>query len=380
MPNPVVPNLPGRRAGRAEIEAQAKRIEAIPAIARMLDAIPAMAMVLNCERQIVLANQRAARFAGVGEPGELRGLRPGEILDCVHARETPGGCGETEACLVCGSFKAIRIALGGRATTEPCWIVSRGNSREKLLEIEFSTAPLEVDGELFTVLSGVDSSDRERLRWFERSVVPQAAALASELELLTAMVAADDSDTALRASGARRLVTASRRLTALLRETSEMTEAESGGYGCVRLSVPAAELLSAAAGETVIREAAAGRCVVVEPAEGVLAVDTDPVLARRVLDKILLNALEATGAGGVITLGCREAGSAVELWIHNAGEIPRQAQLQMFQRSFSTKGPGRGYGTYFVKLMTERCLGGSVSFESSSAGGTTFTIRLPAAR
>jgi hypothetical protein len=380
MPNPVRPDVPGRRAGEAEVEAQATLLEAIPAIARMLEAIPAMAMVLNRERQIVLANQRAARFAGVGEPGELRGLRPGEIVNCVHAREAPGGCGATEACSVCGALKAIRIALAGRATTEPCWIVSRGNPREKLLEIEFSTAPLEVEGELFTVLSGVDSSDRERLRWFERSVVPQAAALAGELEILTAAVAADDSDTALRASGARRLVAASRRLTALLRETSEMAEAESGGYGCVRLSVPAVELLAAAAGEAAVQEASAGRQVAIEPAAGVLAVETDPVLARRVLEKLLLNALEATPAGGAITLGCRAAASAVELWIRNAGEIPRQAQLQMFQRSFSTKGPGRGYGTYFVKLMTERCLGGSVSFESTGAGGTTFSIRLPAAR
>jgi hypothetical protein len=380
MPNPVLPNVPGRRAGEAEIEAQARLLETVPAIARILDAVPALAVVLNRDRQIVLANQSAARFTGARDPGELRGLRPGEILDCVHARETPEGCGTTEACSVCGALRAVGIAQTGHATTQHCRIVRRTNAGEELLEIELSASPLELAGELFTLVSGVDASDRERLHWFERTVVPQATALAAELEILTATVSGDGSDTALRAAGASRLLAASRRLTSLLRETSEMAEAEAGGYACARLSLPAAELLVAAAGEAANQEAATGRSVVVESAEGVLPVETDPVLARRVLEKMLLNALEATAAGGVVRLGCRAAGDAVELWIHNTGEIPRQAQFQMFQRSWSTKGPGRGYGTYFIKLMTERCLGGTISFRSTGEDGTTFSLRLPAAR
>jgi len=54
-------------------------------------------------------------------------------------------------------------------------------------------------------------------------------------------------------------------------------------------------------------------------------------------------------------------------------------QLQLFQRSFSTKsGTGRGVGSYSVKLLTEKYLRGTVTFSSSEAQGTTFTVRLPA--
>jgi len=52
-------------------------------------------------------------------------------------------------------------------------------------------------------------------------------------------------------------------------------------------------------------------------------------------------------------------------------------QLQVFQRSFSTKGPGRGIGTYSIRLLVSRYLRGTVDFESSKEQGTTFRVHLP---
>jgi len=52
-------------------------------------------------------------------------------------------------------------------------------------------------------------------------------------------------------------------------------------------------------------------------------------------------------------------------------------QLQVFNRSFSTKGTGRGLGTYSVKLLTERCLKGRVGFTSALGEGTVFQVTLP---
>jgi sensor histidine kinase regulating citrate/malate metabolism len=57
--------------------------------------------------------------------------------------------------------------------------------------------------------------------------------------------------------------------------------------------------------------------------------------------------------------------------------MPEDVQLQVFKRSFTTKGKGRGLGTYGVKLLNERCLKGEVGFESSKGRGTTFFARYP---
>ena len=87
--------------------------------------------------------------------------------------------------------------------------------------------------------------------------------------------------------------------------------------------------------------------------------------------------IEAAAPGETVTLGCRHGTGQVELWVHNPGEIPEAVRLQIFQRSFSTKGAGRGLGTYSIKLLGERYLGGRVGFTTSAAKGTTFRIRLP---
>ncbi len=69
------------------------------------------------------------------------------------------------------------------------------------------------------------------------------------------------------------------------------------------------------------------------------------------------------------------------LWVafsvHNPSFMPRSVQLQVFQRSFSTKGEGRGLGTYSMKLLSERYLGGRVDFTTSPDGGTTFIATFP---
>ncbi len=81
-------------------------------------------------------------------------------------------------------------------------------------------------------------------------------------------------------------------------------------------------------------------------------ITTDRKLVLRVLRNMLKNALEATPPGGVVTLRCVEMGKHVVFTVHNSGVMSPEVQLQVFQRSFSTKGhPGRGIGTYSVKLL-----------------------------
>jgi sensor histidine kinase regulating citrate/malate metabolism len=88
--------------------------------------------------------------------------------------------------------------------------------------------------------------------------------------------------------------------------------------------------------------------------------------------------LEATSPGQTITLRCEpEGANAVVFSVHNDGFIPRDVQLQIFHRAFSTKGTGRGLGTYSMKLLGERYLGGQIRFESSPESGTTFMARFP---
>ncbi len=103
---------------------------------------------------------------------------------------------------------------------------------------------------------------------------------------------------------------------------------------------------------------------------------TDVILFRRVVGELLKNALEASEDHQTVTVACRTAGTEVEIAIHNEGVIPEFIRGNVFRHSVSTKGPGRGYGTYCAKLFGERYLRGKVSFRSTASEGTTFRIRL----
>jgi len=63
--------------------------------------------------------------------------------------------------------------------------------------------------------------------------------------------------------------------------------------------------------------------------------------------------------------------------VHNAAVMLPTVQLQIFSRSFSTKGNGRGLGTYSIKLISEKYLRGHVAFVSNANEGTQFTVRYP---
>ncbi len=99
---------------------------------------------------------------------------------------------------------------------------------------------------------------------------------------------------------------------------------------------------------------------------------TDRTLLRRVLGNLIKNALEASAPGETVTVGF-DARPLPTFSVHNSSTMPEAVRLQVFQRSFSTKAQvGRGLGTYSVKLLTERYLGGTVRFCSEEGSGTTF--------
>ena len=89
------------------------------------------------------------------------------------------------------------------------------------------------------------------------------------------------------------------------------------------------------------------------------------------------NALEAEPAGATVTLNCKKRGGGAVFTVHNPSRMPEDTRLQVFQRSFSTKGAGRGLGTYSIRLLTVRYLKGAVSF-TTGADGTTFSAEYPA--
>jgi signal transduction histidine kinase/ActR/RegA family two-component response regulator len=102
---------------------------------------------------------------------------------------------------------------------------------------------------------------------------------------------------------------------------------------------------------------------------------------REVLVNMIFNAVDAMPRGGTLTLASRAEGEHVYVSVSDTGcGMSQEVRSRIFDPFFTTKGKaGMGLGLA-VSYGIVRRHEGSVEVQSEVNGGTTFTIRLPAAR
>lgn len=100
-------------------------------------------------------------------------------------------------------------------------------------------------------------------------------------------------------------------------------------------------------------------------------------MVAHVLLAMAVNAVEATRGGGTVRVATAETAHEATLRVWNSGAIPAAVAPRLFERFFSTKGPGRGYGLWSMKLLAEQVLDARVAVTTSRTEGTWFSLVLP---
>lgn len=365
-------SVPGERASADEVEKARGFFEDQPLLLTFLDAVPNIVLVLNDKRQIVLANRRLLKVLGCEKADNVCGLRPGEVFDCIHAHEAPLGCGTTEFCRTCGAVKAIMGSLLGQEMTEECRIL---RSTNEALEFRVWTTPLTINGQHFSIFALSDITHEKRRAVLERLFFHDLLNLAGAIHGFTGYLG-EISPEELEEVRVR-ITRLTSRLIQEIRAQQLLNAAERGDLDVFPGPVSVRALIHEIAEAYALHPVAQGRHVVVAPESEDVEIVTDKTLLARVVENMVKNALEAVGEGETVTLRSfkRDRGARIE--VHNPGVIPYEVQLQIFVRSYTTKGRGRGLGTYSMKLFAEKYLSGRVSFESSAEKGTIFRVDLP---
>lgn len=107
-------------------------------------------------------------------------------------------------------------------------------------------------------------------------------------------------------------------------------------------------------------------------------IQADAVLLRRAIENIVLNAMDAMPAGGVLMLRTACQNGSVHLEISDTGNglTPEECE-RLFTPYYTTKQHGTGLGLAIVQSVISDH-GGRISVESEAGVGTSFHIDLPA--
>ncbi|QEM68168.1 histidine kinase [Geobacter sp. FeAm09] len=375
---PVTRFAPAGLASSEVLAAQRRAVLLEEMVDALIQAMPGYVMLVNEQRQLVAFNRNVLKLTGAADDAALVGKRLGEALRCAHAGDFPAGCGTGDRCSVCGVVLALLNSQqsGGQVVRE-CLITLQGTGG-LALDMQATATPLEIRDRKFTVLALQDISDEKRRQVLERLFFHDVINTTGGIHGLASLLAEqEDVPERVQTEYVSWLVALSENLLDEIRGQRTLLEAEQGEFVPEVSTVGIRAVLHEVRRLFEYHERVPGRELVVQDGPN-CTVMTDVTILRRIVGNMTLNALEATPAGGVVTLSAAAAGGWVTIAVHNPGVIPPEVQLQLFKRSFSTKSSsGRGIGTYSMKLFGERYLKGKVAFKSCLNEGTAFTFSLP---
>jgi hypothetical protein len=365
------------RSGPDELRHQIGLVTSDPVVNGLLGVVSGLVAVLNKNRQIVAVNDALPAYLGLRGGVEVLGLRPGEAISCVHARDMPAGCGTSLFCRTCGAALAIVACLGREETAERLCAaqVRRGDGVEDIC-LKVRACPLSYGGERFVLLFLQDVTVEQRWAALERiffhDINNQVQGIMGtcELLLLSGQEASRDQY--------RRIMHLSVQLARTVDVQKAITLDDLRTFRPLLHRTRLRQIMREVTELYETHPAARDRRLAVPDQVPDLVLATDAALLERVLGNMLTNAFEATGEGGTVRLGFQTGDGHARFTVWNAAAIPSDVALRVFQRNFSTKSEtGRGLGTYSMKLLGETLLGGVVDFTSSPEEGTTFRLTLP---
>ncbi len=362
--------LPAERESNDTIEEQKKLIENSGLFKYFIKELPHPILILNDKRQTIFYNHALLNILDTNQQIYLFGLRPGEIFQCEHAYEDDG-CGTTEFCRYCGAAKAIVASLANRKDIQECKIITIHN---EALDFRVWTFPFEINKQKFTLFTLIDISHEKRREILERIFYHDI------LNTINGIKGFLENCPVENIEESRKLLNLSLNFVKILIDEIQsqriISLAESGELEIQPEEFPIKEIIDEIITlfslQTQFRDTAINQNI---PND--LYLFTDKTILRRVISNLIKNALEASQRGSFVTISVNKLDDKVEIKVLNETVIPEMVQLQIFKRSFSTKGKGRGLGTYSARLLTERYLKGTISFKSMESFGTEFKILIP---
>jgi K+-sensing histidine kinase KdpD len=368
--------LPSPRSGKEVVLAQTQRLSQAPLLDEIFSKIPLMFQILNNDRQVVYMNtllKNELEEKGI-EYGY--GYRPGEILQCQNAFTQSGGCGTSSNCQYCGIVNCVIEAKekDGFVSKEASFI-SQKNDKTEMINYLVSSKPFIWQNEKYIILTFDNISDKKRKEQLERTFFHDLLNKVSSVAGLSELMGMDPS------TESNEFVEMIKRgiydLADEIKFQRNISMAERDELVLNIAELSTTELLKNQQENFKPYESTFNKQVLIDKNIKNTLFRSDKVLINRILTNLIKNALEAVNENESVTVGSKNENGNVIFWVKNNLVLSDEIKAKIFNRSFSTKGAGRGIGTYSVKLFTEKYLDGKAYFTSNEGEGTIFFVEFP---
>ncbi len=339
-------------------------------------ALTGIGAVIDKNRQVIYSNDEFLSLLGISSVEFILGKRPGEVLSCPNAFKEGAGCGTSKACAYCGVVNTILESQeAGKKVTNETQLTGKLHGRNMNWDLKVTSTPIIFNGETFYILFLQDIGETKKRialeRIFFHDLLNSIGGLYGLLTVLKEETNPDQTRELINLSEET-----SRNIIEEILVQRQLRAAENGDLNVNIELANSIELLDSAISKIGFHETGKEKRIVRSQDSANIDFETDKILLQRVLINLIKNALEETEISGTISTGVYQDRDEVTFWVKNQNVMSEAIQLQIFKRSFSTKGEGRGDGTYSIKLLTENYLKGNVSFVSNETLGTVFSIVL----
>lgn len=363
------------RVGKKKIASEIESINSSPILNGLLSKSNGMLAVLNKHRQVLALNDTLLKDLGIDNSEENLGLRPGEIVNCIYSQDNPGGCGTSKYCSTCGAAIAIVSAVHDEIDSEKICTLTIDRSGILVdLVLSVQAQSIEIENQKFILLYLKDITVQQQRAALERTFFHDIKNMLVGLLGSAELLLVENIDSELP----KNIHESSLRLIKEIEIQRCLSQNEFSGYETLKQMVSDTKIEDEIKIFFRNHPVANNKKIEFISTDSSFSIVTDLSLLTRVLCNMILNALEATETNGRVKVWFDKDDHLLQYSVWNDKSMSKKISLRIFQRNFSTKeGEGRGIGTYSMKLLGEKILGGKVTFTSAEENGTVFTFSLP---
>ena len=349
-----------------------KAIKRLLEASDVLDAISSSYLITNNKVQIVYCNNAFLNNWNINSDSDVKDLKPGDVFQCTNAISSKHGCGSHPKCRYCNFRNCILESLEDNAQIKREAIINNANN--KMTALLITATPFVFENETFVSISTIDITDRKKKDLMEsvffHDLINLAGSLHSYLDVLENYKNEDV---------IKYIPTVKQISSQVLDEIishRELSKAEDNKLEVEISPIDLLELIESIKDIFTFHPSKKEKELLIITKHNI-TFETDRNLIERTLINLIKNAFEAVGSGSTVTLKVIKLLNEIIFEINNPGIIPEEAASQIFTYGYSTKGNGRGIGTYSIKLLGENFLKGKVWFESDEKNGTSFFFKIP---